>query len=159
MENLWENLNESERRMVIAGAAVMVILIAYVLIWEPIADKVDTLEKTVARQRSDLVWMQSAAQQIRQMRVEERGRGGGGDRSLLSLVDQTARQYRLSAALKRVEPKGRAVRVRLEQAAFDDVIKWLGALQQKYSADVETLTVDREDLPGIVTVNITLARG
>ena len=59
---------------------------------------------------------------------------------MLAVTDSTARAGGLAAELKRVEPEGRdSVRVWLDGAAFDVLVKWLVTLSSTHGIQVEGL--------------------
>ncbi|TPW09735.1 MAG: proteinral secretion pathway protein M [Halothiobacillaceae bacterium] len=158
MKEYFAQLAPSEKRTVVMGGVVLVIALLYALVWDPVMSGVAGLRQTVAENRALVVWMQSAAHEIKTAQANRGQRGSvqRGGQSLLALVDQTARQGGLGDALKRVEPKGNdEVRVRLEQASFDEMVTWLTLLQRNYAVTVDTIAIDREATPG--RVNVTLA--
>lgn len=79
--------------------------------------------------------------------------------TLVVLVDRTARESGLSTALTGQTPAGQsAIRVRLESAAFDAMLQWLGTLQQAHAVSVESATIDRTAKPGLVDASLVLNR-
>ena len=97
-----------ERRIVIFGAAMLIIVLIYVLIWEPLVKHRQQLRQTVTEQQALVEWMQQAAQEAGQLRAVKGGAAGKlpEGQSLLAVVDQSAKSSGLGAAMKRVEPEG-----------------------------------------------------
>lgn len=160
MKAWWARLQANERRIMIAGAVVLALVVPYFGVWLPLQDDIAALEEQVREQQAVKRWMQQAAAEVKQLSASgsapaERPRDG---RSLLAVVDQTAKRSGLGPGLRRLEPEGRAaVRVWLEQVAFDDMAAWLTGLEQQNGLVVDTITIDRQDLPGQVNARITLA--
>lgn len=157
MKVWWSGLRAGERRMLIAGAVVVLVL-PYFGVWLPLQDDVAALQRQVQEQQAVKRWMQQAATEVKQINaassVPVRPRDG---RSLLAVVDQTAKRSGLGPGLKRLEPEGQAaVRVWLEQVAFDDMARWLTGLEQQNGLVVATITIDRQEPPGRVNARITL---
>ena len=145
--------------LMVAGPLLLVILF-YALLWQPLDRRVETLQQRVVEQQSLLQWMQMSAQQVKQAARQSRSGGNVTKQSLLALVDRTVRKSGLSRALKRVEPDGAdKVKVRLEQASFDVMVTWLETLQNLYGVTVQGITVDRQDNIGVVNVRLTLLGG
>lgn len=153
-------LSVRERQVLGGGGALALALLLYALVWDPFQKELHRLRETVAQQRADLAWMRQAAADLK--RLEEtapvsrttRRRDG---RSLLTLVDETARGAGLGQAVKRVEPQsGDQVRVRLEQVVFDDMIRWLGGLEQEHGVQTVDAVVDRQAAGGRVDARLTL---
>jgi general secretion pathway protein M len=136
-------------------------MLLYVGIWEPLVNKVDALRVSTAEQESLLVWMRSAAQEVKQLR----GRSGqpakpASGQSLLSLVDRTAKSGQLGPALKRVQPDGdQKVRVWLESASFDDVVRWLTTLETRHGVHVESSVFQALEATGRVDARLVFEAG
>ena len=161
MKALLANLSPRERRAIIVGIAAALFL-TLLFTWMTLDRRVQRLETVVHDQKTLDQWMHLAAQQVAQLRGAQspgQSRGAGG-RSLLAVVDQTAKQSGLGGAIKRVEPdKEDRVRVSLEQVAFDDMVRWLSSLRQSYAVNVDTVTIDRQPQPGLVNANLVLKGG
>jgi len=157
MKQWWLGLQANERRMLVIGALALGLILPYFVIWSPIQDDVAALQKQVQEQRAVKRWMTQAAVEVKQL-----GGGGGAvrpqdGRSLMAVVDQTAKRSGLGSGLKRLEPEGQtAVKVWLEQVSFDDMLRWLSSLEQKNGLAVATITIDRQDTPGRINARMTL---
>ena len=154
-------LEPRERRVLAAGAAALVILALYGLVWQPLSGGLGRLRTEVRAQTGTLQWMEGAAGEVQRLRSADRSEQGRlGGHSLLAAVDQSAQAAGLSDALKRVEPEGSdRVRVWMDDAAFDQLVGWLGTLQDKYGVQSTIISVQRQDAPGRVNVRMTLKEG
>lgn len=158
MKDWFIGLESRERAALIFGAAALLLFLFYVAVWQPVFGGIDKLETTVREQRDSIQWMQNAAGEVRLLqRTSQRGGKNLGGRSLLAVVDQSARKVGLGPELKRVEPEGSdAVRVWLESAPFDNLILWLGELSSEQGVRVRAITVEGEDVHGRVKSRVTL---
>jgi general secretion pathway protein M len=157
MKKWFAGLEPRERLLVSGGAVVLVLLLLYVVIWEPIASGYRNLQEDVAEQKQTLAWMQQAASQIKTLQRSSTGevRGLGG-RSLLAVVDQSARSAGLGDSIKRIEPDGsKGVKVWLEGVAFDPMILWLGKLTRTYQIETSLITIEPQG-GGRVNARLTL---
>lgn len=156
----WLNgLNPNEKRMVLGGGAAAIVLLLYGLVWAPYSNGVERLERSVAEQKALKIWMTQAAAEVQRLRGAGIAPVNDG-RSLLSVVDQAARQSNLGPSIRRIEPEGQdTVRVTLEQASFDDVAQWLGTLAQQYGVQADNVSFDRGATPGLVNARLALRRG
>jgi general secretion pathway protein M len=159
MKQWFAGLNNRERRIVSGGAVALLIMMAYLLIWEPLRCKQAELRASVQAQRNTYAWMQQAAGEIGQLS----GKDGGIKKhsgSLLGTINDTAKPVLRGAILKRVEEdRQQGVRVWIEQVAFDDLVRWLGQIQQEYGIRVSSLVSERHAKPGRVNVRLILQRG
>ena len=81
------------------------------------------------------------------------------DESMVVLIDRKARECGLGAALTGQTPNGNTgIRVRLEGAAFDVVVRCLSNLQRSHAVDIESATFDRTARPGLVNASLILNR-
>ncbi|QKT03017.1 type II secretion system protein M [Ectothiorhodospiraceae bacterium 2226] len=160
LKEWWSTLGLRERRMLIGGGLVLAIVLPYGVVWAPLVDRNAALSERVEGQRAELLWMQQAAQQVQAARgAAPTARAGAGEQSLLSLIDSTAKDGPLGAALTRVQPEGQAVRVWLDNAPFDDLMLWLARLQEEYAVQVTNLAVERQQQAGRVGARVVLQQG
>lgn len=163
MKHWWQGLAERERRLAGGGAVLALVLLCYALVWQPFQERLKKLRQAVAEGRAELAWMRQAAPEVKRLSglasaASAESRSGG--QSLLTLVDQTARTAGLGSALTRVEPQGNEqLKVSLEKASFDTLVRWLGALEQEYGVTVVNGTVDRRSENGQVDARLTLQGG
>lgn len=158
MMHYWQNLQAREQRTLLIGGVVVLLLLIYSLILDPFAEEMARMEQSVAADRELLAWMEQSAQQVKALR------GNGGDKSsrggsLLSLVDASAKKNGLGGALKQVKPESSGVRLRFEQASFDDMVRWLGRLGSEQGVGVTSLTLERLPEAGQVNATVVLERG
>ena len=158
MKSLLANMSSRERWVLAAGAVVTVLLVL-LFTWISLQGRVERLQGQVRDHQSLDQWMRAAAQQVTELRgMQSRGNRNTGNRSLLAIVDQTAKQAGLSNAIKRIEPEREDnVRVWFEEVAFDDMINWLSRVQQNYGVQVDVISVDRQDRVGMVNARMVLA--
>lgn len=158
MKDWLESLESRERMLLAAGAALLALLLIYVLVLAPIRTDYQQLKKSVTEQQATAAWMQESAQIIQSLGSSDGGAARGlGGRSLLSVTDATARASGLGPALKRVEPEGgNSVRVWLEGASFDVFIKWLVTLNNQHGVAASSVTLERNEAAGQVDARLTL---
>ncbi len=156
MKAWWEALSARERGLIAGGVLLTLALLFYLLFWEPFQADSRRLQRSVAELRADLVWMEQAAREIGRL-------GGAGDdtrsvddgRSLLTVVDQTARAAGLGSALKQVAPQGTdQLSAQLEAVDFNRLIAWLGELERDHFVAIVNLSVDRTSAPGRVNARV-----
>lgn len=152
----FENLDGRERSMIIAGGVIAVLIVLWGGVWNPLATGTVELSGSVASKRALLVSLQRARSVATQPGMQVDGAAG---QSLVLLVDQTHRNFGLEGTLTRNQPDGTAgIRVTFQNASFDGLIAWLGALHTSYGVVVDTATVDGARAPGIVNATVVLRR-
>nr|WP_041595716.1 type II secretion system protein M [Halorhodospira halophila] len=160
-ERFWSARNPRERWLLGSGGLLVLVVVPYVAVWEPLTERRDQLQAQVAEQRQDLAWMRSAAEEIH----AHDGDNGSAEpvtdeRSLLSLVDRAAREAGIDDQLSRVQPDGDGtLRVWMDRVPFDELMNWLDGLQRAAGVEVDALTVERTQEDGLVNVRLTLEVG
>ena len=145
--------------MLVGGAAIALIIILYLIAWEPVQRDMRRLHQEVESKLETRLWMKRAAVEVSALA------GGGaaatkGGGALLTVVEQTAKSAGLGASLNRVEPQGRdRARVWLDQASFDAMIGWLATIGQRHGIVPESVVADPQSDPGIVNARLVLIRG
>lgn len=157
MKEWFAGLEPRERLLVSGGAVVLVLLLLYTVIWEPVVSSYRNLQEDVAEQTQTLAWMQQAAAQIKVLQRSGTGSARGlGGRSLMAVVDQSARAGGLGDSIKRIEPDGsKGVKMWLEGVAFDPMILWLGKLTRTYQIETSLITIEPQG-NGRVNARLTL---
>lgn len=157
MRGFWQGLEVRQQRVLMLAAVVLVGVLGYVMVWEPLVEAREAERQRVSEQRALLSWLDAlapVAEQLRQGRQRSEDLGG---RSLLGLADETARAARLAGALTRIEPTGDdRVRVWLDGADFVAAMGWLESFSRDYPVEVRQLQVDRAGSPGQVNLRVTL---
>ena len=160
MKDWYDNLEPRERRIVIAGAIVLVIALLYLLAWEPWVKKISTLEKSNQANQELLVWMEQSAVEAKQLQAKLKASGPSGrskGQSLLGTIDRTAKTGKLGKSVKRVQPDGQTrARVWLENASFDSMVSWLEKLQRQQGIRIVTSVIEKQDEPGLVNARLVL---
>ncbi|MCX7556557.1 type II secretion system protein M [Xanthomonadaceae bacterium JHOS43] len=159
LRSFWAGLSPRDRRMLIGGGIALAIILAWLMIWEPLREARDAARIRVAAASTDLATMRAAAPQLRALAGS--GQEGSRDtRSLLALVDATARASGVGEALLRVEPiSGDQVRVYFEGAGFDALVVWLEELESRQGVSLGDVSINRAAGVGRVDARLSLQRG
>ncbi len=123
----YKALTEREQLIILVAAIVVVVGLFYALVWNPLNTNITQREQQIERQQTLLTWVEQSAQRAIQLR-----RSSGGQRaftgSLPQAVNQTTNRYDI--AISRMQPQGEELQVWVDQAAFDNVLDWLNALER-----------------------------
>lgn len=147
-----------ERLALLAGLILGAVILGYLLLLDPIFRARGELRGSVRQQEQELAWMRDAAREVRRLMGAGSVAAPGG--SPLAAIDASARQLGLGTALKRVEPGGRdEVRVWLEDAPFDELMRWLALLQGSHGISAGEVVVEPgRSGAGLVNARLTLLR-
>ncbi|GGE42691.1 type II secretion system protein M [Halopseudomonas oceani] len=158
MNAWWSGLAPRERRILLLGGLALVLILAWVAIWEPLVQGRSALRSEVARMSAEAVWMEQASDEVRRRaRLEQRAPalpGGGG--SVLTLIEVSANAAGLRSALTRVQPEGEGARLILDDVSFDALMGWLAELEQRQGLLVTQLALEGSEAAGQVSARILL---
>ncbi len=153
-----EGLVPRERNLVYLAAALLGIAVVYFAVVLPVTSAARAREVRIERKKSDLAWMRQAAPQVIAATAARSGADSG--ESLVVLVDRTARESGIGAAIRDQSPAGETgLQLRLEGASFDVLVAWLASLQQQYGVKVDSAIIGATNAPGLVNVSLTLTHG
>ena len=156
MKDWFYGLEERERRFLIAGAVAVVLAVIYLFLINPLYSGTAEIGKRVEQKEQDFAWMQRAAATIKVGSKSSNKVEG----TLVVIVDRTARAAGLGDSLKTNQPTGPdSIRVRLDSASFDKLVRWLGELQSTYQIEIQSASFDGGGGgPGIVNASVILER-
>lgn len=153
----WDGLAPREQRTLVLGGLALVAILAWLLLWEPLAASRDAWRARVAAAEADLAWMRAAVPRVQAARGQGQAALVPDGRSLLARVDASARDAGLGTSLLRAEPVSTGqVRVTFEQAGFDALVAWLETLATQHGTRVTELSVQRADGVGLVDARVSL---
>ena len=160
MKAWWMSKTPREQLALVLGAAALLLLMVYLLAWQPFRESLELKRLQVKSQQATLEWMQQNLGEIQRLRSQRRAAGTAQtNEALLTLVDRTAKQSQLRQQIERLKPQSDdAVQLWVKQAAFDSLMQWVGSLNQLYGIQIESLSIDRQELPGIVNARLVLQR-
>ena len=153
LKKYWMGLQPRERLILAVGACLVTLILLYALLFQPWHKALNHMESALPGLRSNLTWMRQQSEALKKL-------GGAvstaafkdSDQSLLSVVEQTARKAKLKKAIQQMTPAsaGTEVRVVLEDANFNQWLRWIDELYKQYGVDIKQVSAERdEDRPNI----------
>lgn len=155
MKNWFAGLTQREQlSLLILGLAVALYLV-YAILVSPLDTARDDMERqnqgvTESLQRVDVM-----VSQIMQLR--DSGAGASRQRNLTTLINRSTGALNLQVS--RLQPNSRGeVQVRLEAAAFDDLLSWLHQMEYRESLLVKEVSITQGGSTGRVNATVRLAQ-
>jgi general secretion pathway protein M len=154
----FEQLAPRERLFVSACAAVVVLALVWVLAVQPLLAGRAQLVDRVASKQTQLASMQELAARMPAPAQAGQPVAGGLD-SIVVIIDRATRKRQLAQYLKRNQPDGQSgVRLRFENAPFDQLMSLLGELHNTYGMETSNANFDSVG-SGVVNSSLVLTRG
>jgi general secretion pathway protein M len=156
LRHWYGNLEARERRFVLLGAVVTVVLVLASVIL-PLNRSITQARQRITLKQGDLAFIQGVVPQL----AAAGPVGGGATReSLVVLVDSSARESGLGKSISSSQPTGDGgLRIRLDRAAFDGVVAWLARLTQQHGVRIESAEIEAAGEPGLVNAGLVLKAG
>lgn len=159
MKSRWGVLTASEQNMVKWGAAVVLPILFYLLLWQPAHTNVAKLQSNVPQLRAQLAQIQAQAVEVQTLRQGAHPAVLEGD-ALRQIVAGAAEAAGWAAPMFVIEQADKqAVRVTAENISFASWIKFLRELDSAHHIRADSLTVTPQPSSGMVKVNATLVNG
>lgn len=158
MKAWFETLQAREKKFVVAAIIAVSIAILYLGIWRPLERNQTQLETSVQTWQSAIAELRPLRSQLQS--ASPRAAAGRSD-SLVVIIDNTLRQRGLYTSLQRSQPVAQnGIRVEFENAAFDDLVLWLGDLGQSYGLHLQSGSFSRNaaGTAGRVNATVTVER-
>ncbi len=159
MKSRWAALTASEQNMVKWGAAFVMPILFYLMLWQPAHTNVAKLQASVPQLRAQLAQIQAQAVEVQTLRQGAHPAVLEGD-ALRQIVISAAEAAGWGAPAFVVEQADtQAVRVTAENIAFASWVKFLREIDNAHHIRADSLTVTPQPSSGMVKVNATLVNG
>ena len=160
LETMLADVPPRQRPLLFIGLGLLVLVLVWLLLLAPLSSSRDALQREIAEREQELAWMQEAAREVRRYTITADGNGDRAGGSALAAIDSSAREYGLGRAMQRVEPgEGGEVRVWLEDAVFDDLLRWLASLDSEHGIEAAEVTVEpARSGRAMINARLTLVR-
>ncbi|MBD1391102.1 type II secretion system protein M [Neiella sp. HB171785] len=145
----WQQLQQRERRLLIAMAVAFAVLVFYLLIWQPLHNSVTTGQQRLQAQQNTLEWMRTSVSRVLLSRSATAQSSAKVSGSLSQRVNRTASQHKIK--LSRIQPQKDELSVRIDKAEFNALLAWLQTLQRQ-RVEVTSIDLSRDDDAGMVQV-------
>lgn len=160
MKDWFDNLEQREQWFVGAGAVIAAIVILWGLVWMPLANGHDNARTDVDTWEGALAELRVVGASMTTTPTTGPTPQPGSTDSPVIIVDQTLRAANLNSSLQRRQPTPNGIRVEFEDVAFDQLIVWLGDLNNRYAMEVQAgnMNISTRTGPGRINASFTLER-
>lgn len=144
----WDQRTPRERVLLAALLAVLVCWLGFVLVARPLLDA--RAEALASIARSEMAMARLAAAPAPAPPV------ASSAQLVPSILTETATEFGMT--IRRIEPETDGAQLTIDDAAFDDVLRWIEALEARHGLRVVALKMDRRPAPGVVSASLTVRR-
>lgn len=145
---------QSEQRVVLLVAVLVVVALGYVSVWKPVSDW-QALEANRRVNTQNLYDWLRANEATAKATVASGTTRRQGQRSPIQVITRAASSHGLNVASLKPEQNG-TISVTMQQQPFNKIVAWLAQLEENNGVAVQRLSIDSEDVPGYVNAQIRL---
>ena len=155
MKQWFAGLTQREQLSLLLMGMALALYLVFVLLLAPLADARDRMQMQNQGVAESLQRVDVLVSQILYLR--ESGNSSGSRRNLTSLINRSTAGFNLQ--VNRLQPNSRGeVQVRLENAAFDDLVAWLYQMEYKEGLLVKEASITQAGTVGRVNITVRLAQ-
>ena len=155
MKDWFAQLSQRDQLSLLVLGLVLGLYLLYSLAWQPLGNKRALLEQQNSAVATSLQQVDAMVSEI--LRLRDSGAGAGTRRNLTSLINQSTSRRGLQVT--RLQPNSRGeIQVRLEGAAFDEVLDWLHEMENQQGLLVMEAAVTPAGMAGRVNATVRIAQ-
>ena len=151
IKSWYSGLNMRERNMVLILGIMMVLLILFIAVVLPLKSYMNDLDDRVATAKRDLP---EVAAKVQALQSRSGSQQPSSRQSLNQLITNSSKRYGLKFSRIEERKRDEEIQVRLDDVEFDQLLRWVGQLEQQQGLVIDTLRVSDTDDIGMVDASI-----
>ncbi len=161
MKSWWQNLSSREQLIVLCGGVAGILILLYLMVWSPLHNHIQDMQKKTIKQETLLSWMQGASKDLQQLRQASKPKSNlATPQNLLALVDQSAKDNKLKSSMTEfAQTENNKVAIKFTSISFDKLATWLTTLWSEHHVEVSEMTATSKGGDGTVQAQVTLEAG
>lgn len=158
IKDWYQGLPKREQYILIVGLVVVLAYSVYVLAYQTLVKDRQRYQALNANAQETLTWVKQTVQDIEQLRGKSPSANAQmANASLAQVIEKAA--SRAGIRVNRLSPTGDSeAQVWFERVEFEQFLVCLSALELDYLLQVESLSVNASNVPGLVNARIKVSR-
>jgi len=152
----WNTLSATEQKTILRGAWVLLPLLVYGLLWQPVHQALPKLQTSLPQLRAQAAQMQALAGQAQSLRQKAQLAVLDSD-ALRVAVEKSAKEANLPLLV--VPGEQNSVRISAESLQFAQWLQWQHLLETTQHIRIASAMLVASPEPGMVKVQATLTNG
>lgn len=155
MKEWWNNLSQRDQFVMIIGSIVLGLIFSYTVLWSPLNDRVDQLNKEVKYQHHLLSWMKGAQKEFRQTSRNKKRAQNVGNAALLGATVDALKAAKLDKYAYQIEQtEAGKIKLNYTSVPFDLLLEWSIDFWSSYQVVMSELDITPLDKPGFVKAQL-----
>ena len=153
MKEWFAQLNQREQMSLLILGLALALYLLYMFVWSPL----DTRRAELALQNTAIAESQARVDTMvsQLLELREGGAQPATQRNLTSVINEST--SRLQLPVMRLQPNSRGeIQVRVENASFDTVLKWLHEIEYAEGLLVHEVSLTQANGPGLVNITVRI---
>ena len=146
---MMTSLSRRERLLLALGALVVVAVVGWTFLWQPLAESRAALEDRIAAVRSVAVTLDTYPEDGTPRPV------AAPDEPVATRVTRSAE--RAGVPLSRIERQGEGLTALVDEAPFDAVVGWIAEMEREAGLRLVAVELSRRPTPGAVSARLDLS--
>lgn len=156
LQQAWRTRSARERRILVAGLAVVLLLVTYGWLWRPMVADLARLQDQLPRLRAQAAQLDQAGDEIARLRA--RAPAGRIERAELgTLLTRSSAMHQIAGVALAPDADGARVKVTLERARFESWLAWIDELHRSHRIVLVSARLSALDAPGMVRIEAEFA--
>lgn len=159
MKEWWNHLALREKQLLSLGFLFICIFLLYLLVLNPLDQKVTDIRNQISRNQELLAWMQDADKKIQSVEKSslQNKNIGHSSGSLLSIIQKQINRTPLVSTLSQLhQVENDSVQLTFQKVDFDQLLKWLIQVSKQEGIQISQAHMTPSPSPGIVSAEIVV---
>lgn len=157
MRTWWEQLSQREQRLLSVGALLLLLIVAYLFLYQPLTQYTDKTRTQAQQQQALLQWMQQAEQALNTLQTQSSQIKTITDATLLTTLSTLLATPPLNTSESTLaQTDNQQARIQFKQVPFDNLIQFLTLSWRQYRITTVSLETTPLNTPGLVQATIVL---
>ena len=154
LKQWYAGLEDNEQKIVLIASALLTLLILVFGIIKPMNDKVSSLEMKIKTKQSTISEWQT---NMPKLLASKGSAQSGGNQSLSNIVTTSTRRFNLRVSRVQEKASGE-MQVWFDNVPFNDFVRWVAELNNRYQVSVATANIRNKDRNGLTSIDVKIRK-